>query len=103
AAARSVRGGAGGGAMTAPRLFAGKGIALLQAQQIAGSLAALFAFLACAVSEELGTVLLVLFPLALLGAHFAGQRIYGKAEWLWTTFIIGAFFVFAAQVIGGRL
>ena len=89
--------------MSAPRLFAGKGIALLQAQQLAGSLAALSAFLACAVSEEFGPVLLALFPAAIIGAHFLGQRFYGKGNWAWTVFLAGALLVLGAQVLLGRL
>jgi transglutaminase-like putative cysteine protease len=85
------------------RLFAGKGIALLQAQQLAGTLAAVFAFLACAVSDELGVATLVLFPLALVGAQLWGQRFYDKGQWAWTVLIIGSFLVFAGQVIGGQL
>jgi transglutaminase-like putative cysteine protease len=85
------------------KLFAGKGVSLLQAQQLAGSLAALSAFAACAVSEELGPALLVLFPAALIGAHFWGGRFYDKGQWAWTVLIVSAFLVFAAQVLAGQL
>ncbi len=89
--------------MSAPRLFAGKGIALLQAQQLAGSLAALSAFLSCAVSEEFGPLLLALFPAALASAHFLGQRYYGKGNWAWTAFLAVALLVLGAQTLLGRL
>jgi len=89
--------------VTAPRLFPGRGITLLQAQRWAGSLAAFFAYLACAVSGELGPALVVLFPVALLGAHFFGERAYGKMEWAWTLFLAGALVVLGAEVAASRL
>ena len=85
------------------RLFAGRGLTLLQAQYWAGSLAAVFAFVACAVSGELGPALLLVFAAAFALGHVFGQRTYGKGEWAWTVFIIGAFFVLAAEVVLGRL
>lgn len=88
--------------MNAP-LFAGRGLTLLQAQRQAGSLAALFAFAACAVSGELGPALVVLFPLALVLAHLYGDRAYGRADWAWTLFLAGALLLLAAQVVTSRL
>jgi transglutaminase-like putative cysteine protease len=89
--------------VNAPRLFPRRGITLLQAQRWAGSLAALFAYLACAVSGELGPALVVLFPVALLGAHFFGERAYGKMEWAWTLFLAVALVVLGAEVAAKRL
>ncbi len=86
-----------------PLLLQGRGPTLLEAQRWSGSLAAAFAFLGCAVSGELGAVLLVVFPLALVGAHLLGDRAYGKADWAWTFFLAGALFVFGALVVEGRL
>lgn len=87
----------------APRLFAGRGVTLLQAQRWAGTLTACCAYLSCAVSGELGAGMVLIFPLALAGALAYGDRWYGRGDWAWTTFIIGAFGVLAAQVVGGRL
>ena len=80
-----------------------KGLTLLSAQRWAGSLAALFAFLGCGVSGELGPASLLLFPLALVVAQRYGDRFYDRADWAWTTLIIGAFLVYAALVVSGRL
>ena len=80
-----------------------KGLTLLSAQRWAGSLAALFAFLGCGVSGELGPATLLLFPLALVVAQRYGDRFYDRADWAWTTLIIGAFLVYAALVVSGRL
>ena len=77
--------------MSAPKLFAGKGIALIQAQQLSGSLAALCAFLACAVSEEFGPALLLLFPVALVGAHFFARSMERDQ---WVPFAWGGFICF---------
>ncbi|HUJ25370.1 MAG TPA: transglutaminaseTgpA domain-containing protein, partial [Myxococcales bacterium] len=87
----------------APRLFARRGVTLLQAQRWAGTLTACCAFLSCAVSGELGPAMVVLFPLALAGALAWGDRCYGRGDWAWTTFIIGTFVVLAAEVVSGRL
>ena len=81
----------------------GKGLTLLQAQRWAGSLAVLSAFGACAASGELGAPLLLLFPLALAGAHFVGARAAGKAEWAWTAFLALALLYFAFAVLTGQL
>ena len=89
--------------MNAPRLFAGRGLTLMQAQAWAGSLAAVFAFISCAVSGELGPFLLALFPVALIGAQLFGQRLYGRGDWLWTLFLGAALLFFGAQVVGGQL
>ena len=82
---------------------ASRGLTLLSAQGWAGTLAALFAFAACAVSGELGPATLLLFPLALVVAQLWGDRFYDRANWAWTTLIIGAFCVYAALVVTGRL
>jgi transglutaminase-like putative cysteine protease len=89
--------------MTAPRLFAGRGLTLLSAQRWAGTLAACCAFLACAVSGEMGPAMVALFPLALLGAIVYGDRLYGRGDWVWTVVIIGAFLVLALQTVSGQL
>jgi protein-glutamine gamma-glutamyltransferase len=80
-----------------------RGFTLLQAQRWSGSLAALFAFLGCAVSGEMNVPLLLLFPLALAGAEAFGDRAYGKADWAWTAFLAAALLLFAAMVVSGRL
>ncbi len=80
-----------------------RGLTLLQAQQWAGSLTVLAAFGACAASGELGPVLMLLFPLALVGAHFYGARVAGKAEWAWTLFLAAALLFFASAVASGQL
>jgi transglutaminase-like putative cysteine protease len=80
-----------------------RGFTLLGAQQWAGTLTALFAFLACAVSGELNPGLVALFPLALVGSLLVGQRYYGKLDSLWTTLIIAAFLGYAAMVVAGLL
>ena len=80
-----------------------RGLTLIATQRAAGSLAALFAFAGCAVSGELSLALLVLFPVALVVAHRFGDRFYDRANWAWTTLIIGAFGVYAALVVSGRL
>jgi protein-glutamine gamma-glutamyltransferase len=80
-----------------------RNLTLLQAQQWAGSLTALFAFLSCAVSGELSLPLVALYPVAILGAALYGDRMYGKVEWLWTTFLAAALLGFAALVVTGRL
>ncbi len=63
----------------------------------------LAAFGACAASGELGPLLLLLFPLSLVGAHFFGARVAGKAEWAWTVFLAGALLFFAFAVFTGQL
>jgi len=45
-----------------------RGATLLQAQRWAGTLTATFAFIACAVSGELGPVTMTLFPVGLVGS-----------------------------------
>jgi hypothetical protein len=79
------------------------GLTLLQAQQWAGSLTVLAAFGACAASGELGPFLMLLFPLGLIGAHFYGARVAGKAEWAWTLFLGAALIFFAFAVVAGQL
>jgi hypothetical protein len=67
------------------------------------TLTAVCAFVACAVSGELGPVLDVLFPLGLVGAAFLAPRFQGRAEWAWTGLLGIALLVFAAQVLAGQL
>jgi protein-glutamine gamma-glutamyltransferase len=76
---------------------------LLQAQRWAGTLTAFSAFAACAVSGELGAVMVTLFPLAIAGASLAGSRLHGRAQWAWTLLLGGALVVFAAQVFAGQV
>src|SRR5439155_21532095 len=64
-----------------------RGVTLLQAQRWSCLLAAVCAYLACAVSGELGPVLLVAFPVAAVLAQLYGERMYGKGDWLWTAFL----------------
>jgi protein-glutamine gamma-glutamyltransferase len=85
------------------KLFAGRGLTLLMAQQWAGTLAAVFAFLACAVSGEMGDVLVGLFPAALLGAFLARGRLYGRGEWLWTAVLAGGLVLLASEVVSGEV
>lgn len=89
--------------MKAPQLFAGRGLTLLQAQRWAATLTAFFAFLACAVSGELGLAMLLLFPLAAIGAERYGEKAYGRADWAWTLFLAGALLVFGWQVLADHL
>ena len=79
------------------------GFTLLQAQRWAGTLTALFAFAACAVSGELGLALVLLFPLAAMAAPRLAERLHGRAQWPWTVLLGGALVVFAAQVVAGHL
>jgi hypothetical protein len=85
------------------RLLAGRGFTLVQAQYWAGTLAALFAFVSCAVSGELGPITLLLFTGAFVAGHFLGPRFYGKGEVAWTVLVLGAFLVLAVQVMTARL
>lgn len=80
-----------------------RGFTLVEAQRAAGSLAASFAFAACAVSGELPMALVVLFPLALALAHRFGEATYGKADWAWTALLAGSLLMFAAFVALGHL
>ena len=80
-----------------------RGPTLLQAQRWAGTLTAIFAFAACAVSGEMGAVMVALFSLAVVGASFAGARLHGRGQWAWTLLLAGALLVFAAQVFAGHL
>jgi len=79
------------------------GLTLLEAQRWAGSLAALFAFLACAASGELGPVFFAALPLALAGAQVYGARFAGKREWIWTLFLGGSLLVLVSEVAVGQL
>lgn len=85
------------------KLFAGRGLTLMTAQQWAGTLAAVFAFLACAVSGEMGDVLVGLFPAALLAAFLARGRLYGRAEWLWTAVLAGGLVLLGSEVVSGEV
>src|SRR5712671_4842859 len=78
-------------------------MSLLAAQRWAGSLALAAAFAACAVSGELGTALVVLFPVALLAAPLLRRHVSGRYTWAWTAFLALALIVQGAQVISGRL
>jgi protein-glutamine gamma-glutamyltransferase len=85
------------------KLFAGRGLTLLMAQQWAGTLAAVFAFIACAVSGEMGDTMVGLFPVALLSAWLARGRLYGRAEWLWTAILAGGLVLLGSEVFSGQL
>jgi len=80
-----------------------RGTSLLGAQHWAGSLTLAAAFAACAVSGELGATLLVLFPVALLGAPVLQRHLRGRYDWMWTAFLGLGLVVQAAQVASGRL
>ena len=84
-------------------MVSARGFTLMQAQYWSGTLAAAFAFLACAVSGELGLPLVLLFAVAAVAGHMFGPRLYGKGEWAWTVFVIGGFFVLVAMVVSGRV
>ncbi|MFL5309731.1 MAG: transglutaminaseTgpA domain-containing protein [Myxococcales bacterium] len=80
-----------------------RGTTLLTAQRWAGSLAMAAAFAACAVSGELGTALVLIFPAALVAAPLLQRRIAGRYGRAWTG-LLGLALVFqAAQVVAGRL
>ncbi len=85
------------------KLLAARGVTLLQAQRWAGTLAATFAFVACAVSGEMGAPLVALFPVALAGAIAAGDRLYERGDWLWTAFLALVLLLFGARVAAGQL
>ena len=55
-----------------------RGATLLQAQRWAGTLTATFAFIACAVSGELGPVTMTLFPVGLVGSVLLARRVEGR-------------------------
>jgi hypothetical protein len=76
---------------------------LVQAQQWAGALTAFFAFCACVVSGEMGLVLVLLFPAAMVLASLFGHRVQGKLEWLWTTGLAAALVYFVARVAAGQV
>jgi transglutaminase-like putative cysteine protease len=76
---------------------------LLQAQRWAGTGAAVFAFVGCAVSGELGSLMVGLFPLGLLLSFLVRDRLRGRGEWAWTALLVGALILFAAQVIAGQV
>ena len=80
-----------------------RGTTLLTAQRWAGSLALGAAFAACAVSGELGSALLFLFPAALVAAPLLQRRIAGRYQWAWTGLLGLAMIVQGAQVVAGRL
>ena len=80
-----------------------RGTTLMTAQRWAGSLALGAAFAACAVSGELGSALLFLFPAALVAAPLLQRRIAGRYQWAWTGLLGLAMIVQGAQVVAGRL
>jgi len=84
------------------RSFA-RGWTLLQAQRWTGTLTAAFAFAACAVSGELGPVMIGLFPLAVLGAAFLAERVPRRLDLAWTVLLVAVLVVFVGQVVAGQL
>ena len=80
-----------------------RGTTIVTAQRWAGSLAIAAAFAACAVSGELGPALLVLFPVALVGAPALQRRLAGRHQWAWTLLLGFAFAAQGAQVVAGHL
>ncbi|OLD07837.1 MAG: hypothetical protein AUI48_13700 [Chloroflexi bacterium 13_1_40CM_2_68_14] len=80
-----------------------RGPTLLQAQRWAGTLTSAFAFLACAVSGEMGPAMTALFPLAVAGSAVAGRRFHGRVQWAWTALLAGALLVFGVQVLAGHI
>ena len=80
-----------------------RGPTLLQAQRWAGTLTSAFAFLACAVSGEMGPAMTALFPLAVAGSAVAGRRFHGRVQWAWTVLLAGALLVFGVQVLAGHI
>ena len=80
-----------------------RGWTLLQAQRWTVTLTAIFAFVACAVSGELGPVMLGLFPVGLAGSVLLARRVEGRLEWAWTTILAAVLMAFLAQVIAGQL
>ncbi|HEY2031743.1 MAG TPA: transglutaminaseTgpA domain-containing protein [Myxococcales bacterium] len=80
-----------------------RALTVVQAQQWACALTAFFAFCACVVSGELGLVLVLLFPAAIIGAALFGHRVHGKLEWLWTAGLACALVYFASRVAAGQV
>jgi len=80
-----------------------RGPTLLQAQRWAGTLTATFAFIACAVSGELGPVTMTLFPVGLVGSVLLARRVEGRAHWAWTAMLAAALVILLMGVIAGHL
>ncbi|HXN83206.1 MAG TPA: hypothetical protein VN883_12060, partial [Myxococcales bacterium] len=79
----------------------GPGLNLLSAQRWAGTLTVTFAFIAAAISGELGVPLLALFAGALPSAALWGERVAHRFAWAWTTLLLGVLVVLAGQVVLG--
>jgi transglutaminase-like putative cysteine protease len=79
----------------------GPGLNLLSAQRWAGTLTLAFAFLAAAISGELGAPFLALFGAALPAAALWGERVAHRFAWAWTTLLLGVLVVLAGQVFLG--
>jgi hypothetical protein len=89
-------------AATEPRTGrTGPGLNLLSAQRWAGTLTVTFAFIAAAISGELGVPLLALFAGALPAAALWGERVAHRFAWAWTTLLLGVLVVLAGQVVLG--
>src|SRR2546428_14026856 len=80
-----------------------RGPTLLQAQRWAGTLTSAFAFLACAVSGEMGPAMTALFPLAVAGSAVAGPRFHGRVQREWTEPLAGALLGFDLQGLAGHI
>lgn len=76
---------------------------LLQAQRWSGTATAVFAFVGCAVSGELGSIMLGFLPIALLLSYLLRERVRGGGEWAWNTFLAGALLLFSGEVISGQV
>jgi transglutaminase-like putative cysteine protease len=79
----------------------GAGLNLLSAQRWAGTLTVAFAFVAAAISGELGAPSLAVFGVALPAAALWGERVAHKFAWAWTTLLLGVLVVLAGQVVLG--
>src|SRR5262249_31270181 len=64
---------------------------------------AAFAFIACAVSGELGPVMVGLFPLALAGSILIARRVEGRLEVAWTAVLAAVLVFLIGQVLAGQI